>query len=69
MWLLAFPAALMNYIEAGETVIDRIFSKTYKFLPGDEVFAYITAPHSRIMYRFVVTDNDVAFGDALYCTG
>ncbi len=69
MWLLSFPTALMNYIEAGETVIDRIFSKTYKFLPGDEVFAYITAPHSRIMYRFVVTDNDVALGQALDCTG
>lgn len=69
MWLLAFPTALINYIEAGATVIDRIFSKTYKFLPGDEVFAYITAPHRRIMYRFVVTDNDVALSDALDCTG
>ncbi len=69
MWLLSFPTALMDYIEAGATVIDRIFAKSYKFLPGDEVFAYITVPHSRIMYRFVVTDNDIALGEALDCTG
>lgn len=68
MWLIPFSEDIIQWV-AENNLLDRIFAKTYKFLPGDEVFAYITEPYKRVMYRFIVTDTDVTLANALESAG